>query len=132
MIRKPATLAWRNLSRAISPLNTAMIGQAGAASRRSPGMRHAEIKKFKRFALRIEEQLNIFASYFAKGDSKKQDSAFFARERAIQVMSELVGAVIPARAVAHANPSLSDEILEVSRRNILGKGATRTRSRRPR
>ena len=82
------------------------------------------------FALGIEEQLNIFALYFAKGGSIEQDSVFAARERAIQLMSELVGAVILSRAVAHANPSLSDEILQVSRRNILGKGATRTRSRR--
>jgi TetR/AcrR family transcriptional repressor of nem operon len=62
-----------------------------------------------------------FASFIAKGDSKKQDSVFSARERAIQLMSELVGAVILARAIAHADPSLSDEILQVSRRNILGK-----------
>jgi len=82
------------------------------------------------FAPGIEEELNIFASYFAKGDSKDQGSAFSARERAVQLMAELVGTVILARAVAHANPSLSDQILQVSRRNILGKGATRTRSRR--
>ena len=84
------------------------------------------------FAPGIEEELNIFASYFAKGDSKDQGSAFSARERAVQLMAELVGTVILARAVAHANPSLSDQILQVSRRNILGKGATRTRSRRGR
>jgi TetR/AcrR family transcriptional repressor of nem operon len=84
------------------------------------------------FAPGIEEELNILASYFAKGDSKDQGSAFSARERAIQLMSELVGAVILARAVAHANPSLSDQVLEVTRRNILGKRAMRTRSRRRR
>jgi TetR/AcrR family transcriptional regulator, transcriptional repressor for nem operon len=84
------------------------------------------------FALGIEEQLNIFASYFAKGGSKKQGSALSARRLAIQLMSGLVGAVILSRAVANANPSLSDEILQVSRRDILGKGATRTRSRTPR
>jgi TetR/AcrR family transcriptional repressor of nem operon len=82
------------------------------------------------FALGIEEGLKIVASYFTKGDSKDQSSAFSARERAIQLMSERVGAVILARAVVHANPSLSDQILQVSRRNLLGKGATRTRSRR--
>jgi TetR/AcrR family transcriptional repressor of nem operon len=81
------------------------------------------------FAPGIEEALNIFASYFAKVESNDQGSAFSARERAIQLVSELVGAVILARAVAHANPSLSDQILQVSRRNLLGKGATRTRSR---
>jgi TetR/AcrR family transcriptional repressor of nem operon len=82
------------------------------------------------FALGIEEELNTLASYFAKVDSKDQGSAFSARERAIQLVSELVGAVILARAVAHVNLSLSDQILQVSRRNILGKAATRTRSGR--
>jgi TetR/AcrR family transcriptional regulator, transcriptional repressor for nem operon len=82
------------------------------------------------FAQGIEEELNILASYFSKGDAKEQGSAFSAREHAIQLMSELVGAVILARTVAHANPSLSDKILQASRRNLLGKGATRTRSRR--
>jgi TetR/AcrR family transcriptional regulator, transcriptional repressor for nem operon len=83
------------------------------------------------FALGIDEELNAFASYFAKFGLKDQGSALSARERAIQLLSELVGAVILARAVAHANPSLSDQILQVSRRNFLGKGATRTRRRNP-
>jgi TetR/AcrR family transcriptional repressor of nem operon len=81
------------------------------------------------FALGIDEELNTLASYFRKFDSKDQDSALSARERAIQLMSELVGAVILARAVAHANPALSEQILQVSRRNFLDKGATRTRPR---
>ena len=72
------------------------------------------------FAPGIEEELNTFASYFAKGDSKEdQGSSLAARERAIQLMSELVETVILARAVAHANPSRSDQILQVSLRNIL-------------
>jgi TetR/AcrR family transcriptional repressor of nem operon len=82
------------------------------------------------FALGIDEELNTLASYFGKFDSKDQDSALSARERAIQLMSELVGAVILARAVAHANPALSEQILQVSRRNFLDKGATRIRPRR--
>ena len=82
------------------------------------------------FAPGIEEELDIFTSYFAKGDSKDQGSALSARERAIQLVSELAGAVILARAVAHANPSLSDQILQVTRRHLLGKQATRKRSRR--
>jgi TetR/AcrR family transcriptional regulator, transcriptional repressor for nem operon len=80
------------------------------------------------FARGIEEELNTLASYFAKVD-KGQGSAFSARERAIQLMSELLGALILARAVAHADPSLSDQVLQVGRRKILGKAATRTRSR---
>jgi TetR/AcrR family transcriptional regulator, transcriptional repressor for nem operon len=35
------------------------------------------------FAPGIEEELNIFASYFAKGESKDQGSSLSARERAI-------------------------------------------------
>ena len=78
------------------------------------------------FADGIEEGLGIFASYYAKRDSKGQGPGGSARERAIQLMAELVGAVILARAVAHANPSLSDEILQASCRNLL------QRPRRPR
>jgi len=63
------------------------------------------------FAKGIEDELNIFASSFAKRDAEDQGSAASARELAIQLMSELVGAVILARAVAQANPPLSDEIL---------------------
>jgi TetR/AcrR family transcriptional repressor of nem operon len=70
------------------------------------------------FAKGIEDELNIFASSFSKRDAEDQSSAFSARDRAIQLMSELVGAVILARAVAQANPSLSDEVLRVSRRNL--------------
>jgi TetR/AcrR family transcriptional repressor of nem operon len=84
------------------------------------------------FAPGIEDELNILASYFAKSDSKDQGSTFSAHDRAIQLLSELVGAVILARAVAHAKPSLSDEILKITRRHLLGKRARRTRSRRRR
>jgi TetR/AcrR family transcriptional repressor of nem operon len=70
------------------------------------------------FAKGIEDELNIFASSFAKRDAEDQGSAASARELAIQLMSELVGAVILARAVAQANPPLSDEILRASRRNL--------------
>jgi TetR/AcrR family transcriptional repressor of nem operon len=38
------------------------------------------------------------------------------RQRALRTWSELVGAVILARAVAGTNPELSDEVLEASRR----------------
>src|SRR5215469_5233108 len=78
------------------------------------------------FADGIEEALGIFTSYYAKRDSKAQGTGGSARERAIQLMAELAGAVILARAVAHANPSLSDEILQASCRNLL------QRPRRPR
>ena len=42
----------------------------------------------------------------------KEALAASARQRAVQLLSELVGAIVLARAVAQANLSLSDEILE--------------------
>jgi len=70
------------------------------------------------FAKGIEDELGIFASYFAKSGSEDQGSPLSARERAIRLMAELVGAVLLARAVARANPSLSDEILRTARRML--------------
>ena len=65
------------------------------------------------FAKGIDAELDILASYFAKTHTEDQgDTPTAARERAVQMLSELVGTVILARAVAQANPSLSDEILE--------------------
>jgi len=40
------------------------------------------------------------------------------REGALQMLSELVGALVLARAVAAANPALSDEILAANRRGL--------------
>ncbi|WP_224248931.1 TetR/AcrR family transcriptional regulator [Hyalangium gracile] len=50
---------------------------------------------------------------------KRKGTEASTRERAIQMMSEVVGAVVLARAVAEADPELSDEILEASRRKFL-------------
>jgi TetR/AcrR family transcriptional regulator, transcriptional repressor for nem operon len=74
----------------------------------------------ERFAQGIEEELEIFASYLTKG-SRHEASPLSARERAILLLAELVGAIILARAVAQANPSLSEEILRTSRRNLAKK-----------
>ncbi len=66
------------------------------------------------FAKGIDEELDILASYFAKTPAENQDDLpASARERAVHLLSELVGAIILARAVAQANQSFSDEILEV-------------------
>ena len=65
------------------------------------------------FAQGIDEELDILASSFAKTPAQEQeDMPASARERAVQLLSELVGAIILARAVAQVNLSLSDEILE--------------------
>ena len=72
----------------------------------------------ERFADGIWEQLEIFVSYLNRG-SKDEASPLFAREQAILLLAELVGAIILARAVAQANPSLSEEILRTSRRSLV-------------
>ena len=75
------------------------------------------------FAKAIEEEINIFSNHFREMDSPEQESiSTSTRERAIQQISEMVGAVILARAVADASPALSDEILEANRRRLSGKG----------
>ena len=73
------------------------------------------------FAKGIEEELGILASYFAKNASEDQGSPLSARERAIRLVAELVGAVILARAVARGNRSLSDELLRTARHTLLEK-----------
>lgn len=70
------------------------------------------------FATGIEDELRIFASCFAMGEAEDEGSGSSGRELAIRLMSELVGAVVLARAVVQANPSLSDEILQASRRSL--------------
>jgi TetR/AcrR family transcriptional regulator, transcriptional repressor for nem operon len=72
----------------------------------------------QRFAQGIEEELMIFASYLAKGSDA---SPLSARARAIRLLAESVGAIILARAVAGGNPSLSEEILQTSRRDLAKK-----------
>lgn len=74
----------------------------------------------QRFAQGICEELEIFASYLTRG-SKDATSPLSAREQAIQLLAESVGAIILARAVAQADPSLSEEILRTSRRNLAKK-----------
>ncbi len=75
------------------------------------------------FAKAIEEEIIIFSKYFREIDSAERESiSTSTRERAIQQISEMVGAVILARAVADGSPVLSDEILEANRRGLSGKG----------
>jgi TetR/AcrR family transcriptional repressor of nem operon len=88
----------------------------------------------ERFAQGIEEELEIFGSYLTKG-SKSEASLLSAREHAILLLAELVGAIILARAVDQANPSLSEDILRTSRRNLAKKpsaapGPSRVRRKR--
>ena len=66
----------------------------------------------------VEGVLSIFAAQLAKsGPGKKRDPAA-ARGRAMRLLSEIVGAVVLARAVVGANPALSDAILQASREKL--------------
>jgi TetR/AcrR family transcriptional regulator, transcriptional repressor for nem operon len=53
------------------------------------------------------------------------------RERALTIAAAQIGAVAVARAVAKAQPRLSDELLDASRRVLGAVGGERARGRRP-
>jgi TetR/AcrR family transcriptional repressor of nem operon len=63
------------------------------------------------FASGIESYLDIFA---ARMDGNKQE----ARQKAIALLSGLVGALILSRAVKTSNPKLSDELLSSARKRL--------------
>jgi TetR/AcrR family transcriptional repressor of nem operon len=73
------------------------------------------------FAEGIETVLTVFAARLegAKGGLEEGDPSA-ARQRAIVLLSEMVGALVLSRAVGSANPPLSDEILNTSRRDLCG------------
>jgi TetR/AcrR family transcriptional repressor of nem operon len=83
---------------------------AADAARRGPTVQ-------ARFAEAVEGMAGALADYLARKPSRgKQARA--RRERALQMLSELVGALVLARAVAAADPALSDEILAANRRGL--------------
>jgi TetR/AcrR family transcriptional repressor of nem operon len=70
-----------------------------------------------RFAEAVEGMAGALADHLAHKPSRgKQARA--RRERALQMLSKLVGALVLARAVAAADPALSDEILAANRRGL--------------
>ena len=71
------------------------------------------------FADGIEDYLALLTEHFAAGteDPAARDAA---RDRAVCVLSGIVGALILSRAVAGAKPALSDEILAAGRRRLPG------------
>lgn len=74
----------------------------------------------ERFAQGLEEVFALIAAHLPQAAPEPRAAAKSSpRERAIQLMSEAVGAVILARAVAEAHPSFSDEILEANRRKLI-------------
>lgn len=66
----------------------------------------------------IETALGISTEYLT--GARPEESPEEVREQAVVLWCELVGAVVLARAVARANPALSEEILEAARHKILG------------
>jgi len=72
-----------------------------------------------RFAESIEEIVDIIAAHLGrKGNRGDRPSAL--RERALQMLSEMIGALVLARAVAAADPALSTEILAANQRKLDG------------
>ena len=69
------------------------------------------------FADGIESYLALLAGTFAAGSADAAVRAA-ARERAVAVLSGIIGALVLSRAVARAQPALSDEILAVGRRRL--------------
>jgi TetR/AcrR family transcriptional regulator, transcriptional repressor for nem operon len=70
-----------------------------------------------RFAEAVEGMAGALADHLARKPSRGK-RALARRERALQMLSELVGALVLARAVAAADPALSDEILAANRRGL--------------
>jgi len=84
---------------------------AADASRQGP-----EVKAS--FTCGFEEVLGIITDHLAETTPDVSPAA--RREQAVRLWSEVVGAVVLARAVAESNPRLSKEILDTSRRKLLG------------
>jgi len=79
------------------------------AARQGPELRSS-------FADAIEQVIGILADHFRKaapGEPRAQ-----ARARAVQQLSELIGALVLSRAVSGADPELSEEILSTNRRRL--------------
>jgi len=69
------------------------------------------------FAEAVEGMAGALADHIARRPSRGK-RALARRGRALQMLSELVGALVLARAVAAADPALSDEILAANRRGL--------------
>jgi TetR/AcrR family transcriptional repressor of nem operon len=89
-----------------------MAALAPDAARKGPELQ-------ARFAEAIEAFVGILGGELARKPKRgKRPSA--KRERALQMLSEMIGAVVLSRAVAAADPKLSEEILTASRHKLGG------------
>lgn len=68
----------------------------------------------------LEQVIQLIAEHLPRASPEPRTAGKASpRERAIQMMSEVVGGLILARAVAAANPEFSDEILEANLRKLI-------------
>jgi TetR/AcrR family transcriptional repressor of nem operon len=68
------------------------------------------------FARGLRQVLSLVAGVLAGGEGRRKSGA--ARQEAVRTYSEIVGAMVLSRAVAEADPALSQEILEASRKAL--------------
>ncbi|MEU3758863.1 TetR/AcrR family transcriptional regulator [Streptomyces albogriseolus] len=80
--------------------------------------RHTEEVQ-RSYAAGVEGYLAGFAGEFAREGEGGEVTPEEARERAVLLLSRMVGAMVLARAVRHVEPELSDEILRTCRAHAL-------------
>ncbi|GAX58973.1 TetR family transcriptional regulator [Streptomyces olivochromogenes] len=98
----------------------AQDGGCPSASLVTDAGRHSEAVQ-SAYAEGIEGYLTGFAAEFLREAEEKghELDPAEARHRAIRLLSEMVGALMLARAVCHVEPELSDEILQTGRSHAL-------------
>ncbi|WP_328755988.1 TetR/AcrR family transcriptional regulator [Streptomyces sp. NBC_00271] len=115
-----------------SPLERVVAGYLSTAHRDAPdggcpsaslvtdAGRHSEAVQ-SAYAEGVEGYLTGFAAEFLREAEEKghELDPAEARHRAIRLLSEMVGALMLARAVRHVEPELSDEILQTGRSHAL-------------
>lgn len=79
------------------------------------------------YATGLESVVSVFARQLSELEPEDTGGEAASRERALRLVSEMVGALVLARAVADAQPELSEEILRASRRPF---SRQQTRARR--
>lgn len=95
-------------------------GGCPSASLATDAGRHSEAVQ-RAYAEGVEGYLTGFAAEFLREAEEKghELDPAEARHRAIRLLSEMVGALMLARAVCHVQPELSDEILQTGRSHAL-------------
>lgn len=89
-----------------------MTASASDAGRQGPAVSESFTKAF-------EEEVTLLERVLAKGDLREVDSSSNARGLAVAAVAAQIGAITVARAVAKADPALSDEVLRAVREMIV-------------